>query len=125
MEVQYKDILEGIFALLAEDWKTCSVAVCLASVQADEEEPAYRVVELSPRLTDKFRNDIVVPFLAELHKKWLSSGLILYNYDAASKPHTDEIEHLDFSTPEYEAIKKQIVPLQSLPDMGIFQEDEK
>ena len=125
MEVQYKDILEGIFALLAEDWKACSMAVCLASVQPDEDVPAFRVVELSPRLTEKFRDDVVVSFLADLHKKWLSTSLILYNYDAASKPHVDEIEHLDFSTPEYEPIKKQIAPLQSLPDMGTFQEDER
>ncbi len=53
MEVQYKDILEGIFALLAEDWKVCSVAVCLASVQADEDVPSFRVVELSPRLNEE------------------------------------------------------------------------
>ena len=125
MEVQYKDILEGIFALLTEDRKACSVAVCLAAVQSDEDLPAYRVVELSPRLTDKFRDEIALPFLAELHKKWLSAGLVLYNYDAASKPHADEIEHLDFSKPGYETIKKQIEPLQSLPDMGTFQEDER
>ena len=125
MAIQYKDILEGIFALLAEDWKACSVALCLASMQPDEDLPAFRVVELSPRLTEKFRDDIVIPFLADLHKKWLSTSLVLYNYDAASKPHIDEIEHLDFSMPEYEPIKKQIEPLQSLPDMGTFQEDER
>ena len=125
MAIQYKDILEGIFALLAEDWKACSVALCLASVQSDEDLPAFRVVELSPRLTEKFRDDIIIPFLADLHKKWLSAGLILYAYNAASKPLVDEIEHLDFSMPEYDPIKKQIEPLQSLPDMGTFQEDER
>ncbi len=26
MEVQYKDILEGIFALLAEDWKVTEIS---------------------------------------------------------------------------------------------------
>jgi len=73
MEIQYKDILEGIFALLPEDWRACSMAICLASVQPDEDVPAFRVVELSPRLTEKFRDDIVIPFLADLHKKWLSA----------------------------------------------------
>jgi len=124
VEVQYKDVLEDIFALLAKDWKSCSLSVCLASVQPDEDVPAFRVLELSPRLTEKFRNEMVIAVLAEYEKKWRSGDLALYNYDAGGKLDDDEIEHLDFSAPEYESILKQIEPLQSLPDIGTFQEDE-
>lgn len=104
---------------------TCDVHVCLAStVQQREETLAFRRMNLSDKLANKFREKIQ-NFLAEYGKTWVSGGRILYPYQGDSKPQEHEVEHLRADAEGYQFIKKQITPLEAYQDFLFFQNDDK
>lgn len=111
------NVLTGMLDL---DVDACDVAVCLASVQHDEPEPRFRRLDLSPHLTDAFR-EAVSHNLVRYKKEWYKHDLILHPFAVEGQLDDYEVEYLDLST--YDTISKQIEPLalyQGIPD---FQEE--
>ncbi len=124
-------LFEDLFSLEVEKplgskaEETCDVHVCLAStVQQGEEALAFRMMNLSEKLTDKFREKIH-NFLRSYGKTWASSGRIIYPYQVDSKPQEHEVEYLRSDAEGYQFIKKQMLPLQAYQDFLSFQDDDK
>lgn len=111
--------LEHIFAL---DLAQCDLAVCMAAIIEDETVPLYMALELSSKLTDRFRH-IVSTALTEYNKEWHKHDLELHEYGLESKPDDYQFEHMDISL--HEEIQRQIEPLAALQDMGTFQESDE
>ena len=110
--------LDEIFAL---DMSTCDVTVCLASVPQDETVPRFRLVDLSPQLTETFR-DVIIAGLERNKREWHKRDLVLHTFAVASKLDSYEVEYLDLST--YSTIAKQIEPLAMYQSIANFQEEE-
>ena len=122
-------LFEDLFSLnLTSASKTenaCDVHVCLAStVQQGEEMLAFRRMNLSDKLADKFREKIH-DFLADYEKTWVSGGRIVYPYQGDSKPQEHEVEYLRADAEGYSFIQKQIAPLQAYQDFLFYQDDDK
>ncbi|GAC1356951.1 MAG: hypothetical protein NVS4B12_26510 [Ktedonobacteraceae bacterium] len=131
MIASYVSLFEDLFSLELEKQngnkmeRTCDVHVCLAStVLQGEEMLAFRFLDLSDKLTEKFREKIH-SFLVDYGKTWMSGGRIVYPYQGDSKPAEHEVEYLRSDAESYQFIKKQIQPIQAYQDLLAFQDDDK
>ena len=116
--VDYKTVFDGILEL---DITDCAVTVCLASVAKNETVPRFERLEITEELSGEFRN-IIKNHIKEYQKEWKQGELPFPDFIAESIPHEDEIEHFNLS--EYNYILEQLIPLQSLTGIDVFEEDE-
>jgi len=119
VSAEHVDVLNDIFTL---DLRSCDVAICLASIQQGEAIPIFVRLDLSLGLTQTFR-EVVSLLTEDYRKEWQKHNILLRYYAPESKPDDYEIELLDLT--QYNTISKQIEPLVSFQDLGVFEEEEE
>lgn len=126
MIAPHVSLFEDLFSLeLEKQNNACDIHVCLAStVLQGEETLAFRLMNLSDKLSAKFREKTYT-FLEDYKKTWINGGRVVYPYQGDSKPQEHEVEHLRSDVEGYQFIKKQIQPLQAYQDLLFFQDDDK
>ncbi len=116
--VDYRTVFDSILEL---DITDCAVTVCLASVAKNETLPKFERLKMTEELAGEFRN-IIKNHIKEHQKDWKQGELPFPDFIAESIPLPDEIEHFNIS--EYNYILEQLIPLQTLTEVDVFEEDE-
>lgn len=112
--------IEAFKDILALDLSRCDTALCLASVQPNQDVPLFATVELSTAVTATFQ-DVVKEMLTSYAKEWYKHDLLVRSYAVESKPEDYEVEYLHLA--DHESIARQIEPLAALHDLGTFREE--
>jgi hypothetical protein len=108
--------------ILALDLRTCSIEVCLASVDEHEPISQFQRLLLSEKLKHTFR-DVVIAVLNDYRQELQWHNLVLQDFNVESKPEEHEIEYLDLTS--YGVIAKQIEPLNRFNSLDTFREEKR
>jgi hypothetical protein len=116
-------INEKLVSMLAIDYNSCSIQLCLASIlEKNQDIPTMEKMQLSKSVADDFRG-IIIHNIEKLKKSDNDKDLRLIKYDAAAMNRPDEIEYLELS--EANDIVAQFSDISTIESLDIFKADNK
>jgi hypothetical protein len=112
---------EQLGKLLALNLSTCHIEVLLAANLPREEMPVFRRVELARGMDEMFR-ELVADIVQPLKNKLAHNDVDLDPFTVDDVDSRSHIEYLDLVA--YEAINKQLEPLETYQDFASFKQSE-
>lgn len=108
--------------ILTLDLAQCSITVCIASGNPDDKEYAFRRVNQSEKLAQKFR-EAIAEALETYRQNLEDDNIELRDFSAEAVKPEQEIEYLNILP--YDSIKQQIQPVEDYLDLPYFKHDER
>jgi hypothetical protein len=119
----YKKVFNDILQRNIKDRKTCTITVCLASIEETEAGPQFERLKMSDTMADRFRDIVDINQQKYRKDEWSNDNLLFAEYARESDPAEYEIECIDLSS--YTMLIEQLKPLSSLLDLDIFTDKKK
>ncbi len=108
--------------ILALDFKTCSLDVCLASEQEGSDVPLVRRAQLTEKAADEFR-DALRRALAPTRRALEEQDLVLRAFEPDTPSDESAVEYLQIA--DFASLPPQLAPLEHFMDLENLRADEE